>query len=189
MEGRRRSWWNIFLQSSVSAVTLCLAIAGAPRVMYDYSLELQRVYLMSSRRPQLPAAVSQLCGGPPRMCNRMWESAANGTRVADIHQESSILVAQNGVLAHGGDDCQSAMGHCVQMAELCHTRLSCVEVCRARPPGGGGLPLVPGSWSCASSSIHPFWRWKYTGRGRRPVDCRANSELDSVTADLHRQAV
>ena len=164
-------------------------IAGAPRVMCDYSLDLQRADLMPSKPPQLPAAVSQLCSGPPRMCDSVWESAGHATRVADIHQESSILAAQNGVLAHGGDDCQSAMGHCVPMAELCYTCLPCVEVCRARPPGGGGLPLVPGSWSCASSSIHPFWRLKYADRGRRPVDRRANSELDNVTSYLHRQAV
>ena len=157
MAAYRGSWWNIFLQSSVSAVTLCLAslmIAGAPRVMYDNSLELQRAYLMSSRPPQLPDAVSQLCGAPLRMCNSMWESAANGTRVADIHQESSILVAQNGVLAHGGDDCQSAMGHCVPMAELCYTRLPCVEVVAVCHlcPARGAVPAVPSIHSGAGST-------------------------------------
>ena len=144
---------------------------------------------LGHRPPRKTAVAANTRGPPPHMWDGTRKSARHVARAADIHQDSSILAAHNGVRAHIGDGCQSTMGHCCWVAELCHTRLPCVEVCRAWPPGGGGLPRVPGSWSWAGNSMDPFWRWKYTGHGQRSVDCRENSELDSVAVDLHWQAV
>ena len=92
-------------------------IAGAPRVMccaaWTSSVPgscLADLYLcqLLSRSPvAVHRACVMACGSLQDMLH-----APQTFR----HHDSSILAAQNGVLSHGGDDCQSVVGHCVPAA-------------------------------------------------------------------------